>query len=58
MIDYAEVYIYADQPTTCPLCGVRSEIVFDMSHTIHQTQIHHCQNEKCQFKFVVEGERG
>jgi hypothetical protein len=57
MIDYAEVYIYSDQPTTCPFCGVRSDIIFDLSHTIHQTQVHHCKNEKCEFEFVVEGQK-
>ncbi len=56
MIDYSDVLIFSDQPTTCPLCGVRTEIIFDLSRSIHQTQIHHCPNEKCEFEFLMEGE--
>ncbi len=49
MINFSEVIVYSDQPTTCPKCGLRSEITVDLSHTNDVTQIHKCPNEKCEF---------
>ncbi len=54
MINFSETFIYSDQPTTCPECGVRSEIIVDLSHTKDQTQVHKCPNEKCKFEFVMQ----
>ncbi len=54
MINYSEVFIYSDQPTTCPKCSARTEIILDLSHTKDQTQIHVCINENCRFAFVME----
>ena len=54
MIDYSKVYIYSDQPTTCPKCGSRTEIILDLSHTNGQTQIHKCPFETCEFEFVMQ----
>jgi len=39
---FKETYLRSEQPTTCPLCGSRTDIVLDLSHTIEQTQIHQC----------------
>jgi len=49
---YSEVFTYTDQPTTCPTCGSRTEIIFDLYKSIHQTQIHQCLN--CKQEFVVQ----
>lgn len=57
MLDYSVVYIYSDQPTTCPNCGSRSEIILDFSHTKDQTQIHKCLNHKCKFEFVMQNDK-
>jgi hypothetical protein len=54
MIDFKNVFAYSDQPTTCPKCGSRSEIILDLSHTKNQVQVHQCLNAKCQNQFVVE----
>jgi transposase len=54
MIDFSKVYIYSDQPTTCPRCGLRSEIILDLSHTKDITQIHKCPNKKCEFEFIMQ----
>ena len=45
-----EIFLNSDQPTTCPKCGNRSEIIseFDLS------QHHKCLSEKCNFKFILE----
>lgn len=54
LINFSEVYIYTDQPTTCPKSGDRTEIILDLSQTKDTTQIHKCQNERCAFEFVMQ----
>jgi len=56
MIDFNTVLNYSDQPVTCPLCGVRTEIILDLSHTRNQIQLHQCLNTRCGNSFVVESE--
>lgn len=56
MIDFSEVIIYSDQPTTCPKCGLRSLIILDLSHTIEVTQLNKCPNQKCEFEFVMQND--
>jgi hypothetical protein len=48
------VFIYSDQPTTCPQCGTRSEITLDLFETDERTQHHKCPSPKCGFEFVME----
>jgi len=54
MIDYFDVYIFTDQPTTCPKCGSRTEITLDLYLTPKQTQHHICYSTICNFEFVVQ----
>lgn len=54
MLMYSEVYLYTDQPTTCPKCGLRTDILLDLTHTIEKTQLHKCLSKSCSFEFVVE----
>lgn len=54
MINFSDLFIYSANPTTCPKCGLRSEIILDLSHTKDQTQIHKCPNEKCGFEFLMQ----
>lgn len=54
MINFSDVYLYTDQPTTCPQCGSRTYITLDLSHTIRQTQIHKCLFKNCRFEFVMQ----
>ena len=54
MINYSEVFIYSDQPTTCPLCGACTKIILDLSHTKYQTQIHKCYDKNCNFEFIIQ----
>jgi hypothetical protein len=56
MINFSEVFIYSDQPTTCPKCGLRTEIFLDLSYTKEQTQIHKCHSASCQFEFVMQND--
>ncbi len=44
-----ECYIMSDQPTTCGLCGARTD--FDVEKD--DTQIHQCLNPECRYQFIV-----
>lgn len=54
MIDFRNVYIYTEQPTTCPKCSSRTDVIVDFPHTKDQTQIHKCLNPVCEETFVVQ----
>lgn len=54
MINYKEVFIFSEQPTTCPKCSCRTNLILDFSHTKDQTQIHKCLNKNCNFEFVLQ----
>ncbi len=45
-----EIFLNADQPTTCPKCGNRTEIVSDFD----TSQRHKCPSEECNFQFILE----
>ncbi len=47
-----ECYIFGDQPTTCGLCGARTE--FDVEED--DTQIHQCLNRECRYQFIAVSE--
>ena len=49
-----EVYTFTDQPTTCPKCGNRTEIIADLFDSPEKTQHHCCLSTICSFKFVIE----
>lgn len=51
-----EMFFLSDQPTTCPKCGSRTIIIFDLAHSILGTQIHECPDEECNFIFATEEE--
>ena len=44
-----ERYILGDQPTTCGLCGARTD--FDVEED--NTQIHQCLNRECGYQFIA-----
>lgn len=50
---YSSVVLLNDQPTTCPLCGSRTDILFDLSHTIAGPQLHQCLNSNCEMLFIT-----
>jgi hypothetical protein len=51
---FDEVQILSEQPTNCSKCGVRTEIILDLSHTKDKTQIHKCLNDECLETFVTQ----
>jgi len=56
MKTYEEVYIFNDQPATCPNCGARTEIIVDLFESIEQTQRHKCLSSICRFEFVMQND--
>ena len=54
MKSFSEIFIYSDQPATCPNCGSRSEIILELSQIKYQTQIHKCKNTKCVHEFEMQ----
>lgn len=54
MVDFSEVYIFSDQPTTCPKCGTRSEMILNFAHTINKTEVHLCPDNNCSYEFVMQ----
>lgn len=53
-MDYSEIFIFNDQPTTCPKCGNRTEITLELTNTVEKAQYHKCLSSDCSFNFVVE----
>ena len=45
-------YLMNDQPTTCSICGVRTDIISDFFHTNLKLQITECLNVQCKHVFL------
>jgi hypothetical protein len=46
------VFLLDDQPTTCPICGVRT-IFYEFVHNTEQYQIHLCIVLNCSYVFLA-----
>ena len=53
-LNWNEVFLNNDQPMTCPNCGSSTNIIFDLSHSIKQAQIHECISKNCKMVFASE----
>ncbi len=53
-INYSEVYIFNDQPTTCPKCGSMTDITLDLFQTKDKIQINKCLNMNCRYEFIMK----
>lgn len=51
--DFKSGFLLADQPTTCPYCGVRTDW-YDFTHTNARMQIHFCENKDCSKVLIFE----
>lgn len=47
-----DIFLGTDQPTTCPNCGIRTDILKDEINYQH----HKCLSEICNFEFILEFE--
>jgi len=50
------VYIYSEQPATCPKCGARTEITWESNKAPEYTSHHRCMFPFCEFEFVMEAD--
>jgi len=49
-----DIYLMNDQPTTCPICGIRTEIILEFSVSQMVIQYHKCLSVNCEYSFIVE----
>ena len=42
-----DMYYITEQPTTCPVCGVRTDLLADFYHTNLKMLVSECLNIKC-----------
>ena len=54
MIDFHQIYDLSDQPTTCPKCGTRTEILMEVKLKTKGIQVHRCLGKNCTFEFSSE----
>lgn len=48
-----EIFLISDQPTTCPKCGVRTELLISTYNTELEGQINVCLSSMCRFLFLT-----
>jgi hypothetical protein len=44
-------YLITDQPTTCPICGARTDIISSFFHTLLQLDVNECLDTRCKYVF-------
>ena len=47
-----DLCLMADQPTTCPICGVRTDIIADFYYTNLKLFVNECLNVRCKHVFL------
>jgi len=47
-----DLYLMTEQPTTCPFCDARTDIIADFYHTNLKLLINECLNKSCGFIFL------
>ena len=52
MPNTTDFYLMSDQPTTCPICGARTDWMGDFLHTNLKMIVHGCFNPKCMHRFL------
>lgn len=55
-IDFFNLFLMSDEIPGCPICGSRTEILLDLSHTRDSTQVHICNSLECKMEFVLVGD--
>lgn len=53
-INTSLIYLSNDQPTTCKLCGSRTNWIGDFSHTNAKLILHEFKDANCSFLFYEE----
>jgi hypothetical protein len=44
-------YLMGDQPTTCPICGARTDILGSVYYTDMEVFINECLSNECKYIF-------
>lgn len=47
-------YLMGDQPTTCPKCGARTDMLSNFLHTNARMLIEECLDPSCGYVFFVQ----
>ncbi|HWZ15897.1 MAG TPA: hypothetical protein VNW95_11735 [Mucilaginibacter sp.] len=50
--EYTLYYLMGDLPTTCPICGARTQIISDFLHTLKKLGVNECLNDNCKYVFL------
>jgi len=45
-------HLMHDQPTTCPICGARTDWIGDFYHTNRKMIVHECLANECKYRFL------
>jgi len=53
----SEIYICTDQPTTCPKCGTRTDMLLEELIKTELTQLHKCLFKYCGFIFLIQDDK-
>ncbi len=48
-----EIFLMSDQPTTCPKCGLRTELLISIYDSVLEEQINVCLSSICGFVFLT-----
>jgi hypothetical protein len=46
------LYYMSDQPTNCPICGARTDIISDLLHTNLKMLVNECLDIHCKHVFL------
>lgn len=56
VVDFSSILLRHDQPTTCPICGARTDILVEFINALNEPEIHVCLDLVCRFAFLVESD--
>lgn len=51
IISTIEIFLISDQPTTCPKCSARTELILNLSST--DLEVNFCLSPVCRFIFLT-----
>ena len=54
MSNFHQIYDLSDQPTKCPKCGIRTELLIELKLKTKGIQVHRCLGKNCNFEFSSE----
>lgn len=49
---FTDLFLRTDNPSTCPICGARTDLIADLNHTNLKVDVQKCLDAKCEFEFL------